>query len=341
MSGIDNLRGEVDQSHRTQTGLQFTDVFPSMISAHDVTLGRGQPAAEEFKKVGSGESGRSGANVEIPRLDALFVDHSKPVSHLREVSTGVERSSMPMVDRDGLNVIAKQLWPGETLASARALTAIIDLRNSRDIDNREALQTAMAPAIEYHNFSLDASKAIDGRRIDDIVATIDDARKAGKRVDIHCVNGTDRTGLISAAVKLHDDPLLREMMKVAPVAAYGELARDMIANGCEPHQNAQLFQDLKDYVNYKHDQVLGLPASSSVRPVREQTEKGTVSRADAAMLLLFKTRMLQDSQFSTAPLEVYRRELQMMTFHFDPASAQSAYQQFHDVFSAAYRRVKQ
>ena len=81
--------------------------------------------------------------------------------------------------------------------SEKGIKTIINLRGSGGDQDwyRAETNAAAQGGAEHYDFSLSASKEVDDRMMEQIVATLE---RAPKPVLIHCKNGADRSGLVGA-----------------------------------------------------------------------------------------------------------------------------------------------
>lgn len=273
------------------------------------------------------------------RIDDDDFDITLPLSNFKTVDSKVSRSGRPLSDQGGVEQILDKLHPGKSRAYQREHTAIIELRdedqqmddpaitvlNKKEVLDEEALCRSSTPPIEYHRFKMQSKQFQSPQKIDNIVDTINRAVDAGKNVSIHCFHGSDRSGLISAAYKLNSDVNLKNDLKNnLPDKAYKEVVRYMIENGCDPASYTMLFQSLRQYVDWKSEQLNGKPNSvdgkNQVAIKDVQLDPVGQARIDA-----LAKQMYADPRFQADPIAVYKEKLISVADEYDPATHSAFY----------------
>lgn len=272
------------------------------------------------------------------RLDDDDFDMTLPLSNFKTVDGKVSRSGRPLSDQGGVDQILDKLHPGKSKAYQREHTTIIELRdedqqmddpaitalNKREVLGEEAMCKTATPPIEYHRFKMQSKQFQSPEKIDNIVDTISQAVDAGKNVSIHCFHGSDRTGLISAAWKLNNDANLKNDLKNDPDKAYKEAARYMIENGCDPASYSLMFQSLRQYVDWKHEELNGKPHTvDGKNPVAVQDVP--LDAAGQARIDALAKQMYADPRFQSDPITVYKEKLNTVADQYDPATNNAFY----------------
>lgn len=272
------------------------------------------------------------------RLDAEDFDIAEPLSNFRSVDNNLSRSGRPLADQGGIDQILDKLHPGKDKNYQREHTVIIELRdedqqmddpaitalNKREVLGEEAMCKASTPPIEYHRFKMQSKLFQSPEKINEVVETIEAAVAAGKKVSMHCFHGSDRSGLISAAYKLNNDPTLLQELKNNPDKAYKEAARYMIENGCDPASYTTLFQSLRQYVNWKHEQLNGRPNTvDGKNPVA--VKDAPLDAAGQARVDAIAKALYADPRFATDPINVYKEQLSRVADEYDPATNKAFY----------------
>ncbi len=271
------------------------------------------------------------------RLDDDDFDIALPLSNFRKITDEVSRSGRPLVDKGGLDQLLEKLHPGVDKDTQRKNTAIIELRdedqqmdkpeitalNKSEVLGEENMCKTSTPPVEYHRFKMISKNFQSPEKIDQVVTTIEQAVNAGKKVSLHCFHGSDRSGLISAAYLLSADQTLKNDLKTDPEKAYKTVREKMIEDGCDPASYTALFQSLKQYVDWKHEQLNGKTGTDGKNPV---------SVTDAPLDATGQTRvdsvakkMFDDKRFATDPINVYKEQLTEVSKDYDPATNSAFY----------------
>lgn len=272
------------------------------------------------------------------RIDDDDFDMTLPLSNFKTVDDKVSRSGRPLSDKGGIDQILDKLHPGKSKAFQREHTTIIELRdedqqmddpaitalNKKEVLDEEATCKTAKPPIEYHRFKMQSKQFQSPEKIDGIVDTINQAVDAGKNVSIHCFHGSDRTGLISAAYKLNSDPALLNDLKNNPDKAYKEAARYMIENGCDPASYTLMFQSLRQYVDWKNEELNGKPhAVDGKNPA--VVKDVPLDPAGQARIDALAKQMYADPRFQADPITVYKEKLKSAADEYDPATNNAFY----------------
>lgn len=276
------------------------------------------------------------------RIDADDFDIAQPLSNYRPVTDNVSRSGRPLVDKGGLDQLLEKLHPGKDRDFQNRNTVIVELRdedqqmekpeitvlNRGEVLAEENMCKTSVPPIDYHRFKMISKQFQSPEKIDDVVSTIEKAVAGGKKVSMHCFHGSDRSGLISAAYLLSADPDLRKELVANPDNAYKEVRKKMIENGCDPASYTTLFQSLKQYCDWKHEQLNGKSGTDGKNPVAVTDvpldAKGQ-QRIDA-----ISQRMFADNRFAADPITVYKEELSKVSDDYDPATSSAFYKALRD-----------
>ena len=202
--------------------------------------------------------------VERKDIAAGLFDEKATLSHFSRVSNGVFRSARPNGE-EGVKAEVKSIWNDADLNLDHAKhTSIIDLRGPAPAPytelNEEEMRvertSAQALGINYHNFPMQSKDYYNPDFVQQVVDYIDQEKANGKQVVVHCFHGSDRSGLISAAYELSHDPKLQELLKNNPDEAYARGMKSMEDNGfANTAKYKELAKSLKDYVNWKHNQL--------------------------------------------------------------------------------------
>ncbi len=337
--------------------MAFTpDAFPtkqfdyaSFTSQPDATTTRrqlGQHAlccfevAEANKKPSNIQEAKAGsdASPKRERLDENAFDMRLPLSNFRRVSRDLTRSGRPLTDKGGIQQLLDKIHPGKSAQYQNNHTAIFELRdenqqmddpkitalNKKEVLDEEAYCKLAKPPIEYHRFTMQSKQFQSPEKIDDVIKAIDQAVADGKKVSIHCFHGSDRTGLISAAYLLNHDPKFHAALKNNPDKAYKLAVRNMIENGCEPASYTMMFRSLKQYVDWKHDQLHGKIGGVDGKNPMPLKDLPLDAKQQARVDDLAKS-MFADKHFARDPVSVYRRTLKSVSKELDPATNSAFY----------------
>lgn len=296
---------------------------------------------KDTSKPGSDDAAKTGTDAAAKprlRLDDNDFDIAKPLSNYKTVDDNVSRSGRPLVDKGGLDEIMEKLHPGQTKTYQKDHTAIIELRdedqqmdkpeitalNKGEVLGEETHCKTSTPPIEYHRFKMISKEFQSPEKIDKVVEAIEQAVANGKKVSLHCFHGSDRSGLISAAYLLNSDPNFVKELKADPDKAYKMASKYMVENGCEPASYTAMFQSLKQYCDWKHDQLNG----GSKQVDGKNPVAVTAVPLDAALTQKvddLADKMYKDTRFNSDPVAVYRDTLTGLADNIDPATNQAFY----------------
>lgn len=271
------------------------------------------------------------------RLDDDDFDIALPLSNFRKVTDDVSRSGRPLVDKGGLDEIMEKLHPGVDKNTQRKNTAIIELRdedqqmdkpeitalNKSEVLAEENMCKTSTPPVEYHRFKMVSKNFQSPEKIDQVVTTIEQAVAAGKKVSLHCFHGSDRSGLVSAAYLLSADQNLKNDLKTDPEKAYKTVRERMIDDGCDPASYTALFQSLKQYVDWKHEQLNGKTGTDGQNPV--PVTDAPLDAAGQTRIDSVAKKMFDDKRFATDPISVYKEQLKDVSKDYDPATNSAFY----------------
>lgn len=272
------------------------------------------------------------------RIDDDDFDIAAPVSNFRAIDDHVSRSGRPLSDKGGVEQILDKLHPGKDRKYQNEHTVIIELRdedqqmddpaitvlNKNEVLAEEAMCKTSTPPIEYHRFKMQSKQFQSPEKIDEIVGTIEQAITAGKKVSLHCFHGSDRSGLVSAAYLLNNDANIKKDLLTNPDKAYKEVVRHMIANGCDPASYTTLFQSLKQYCDWKHEQLNGRATTvDGKNPVA--VKDVPLDAAGQARIDALAKAMYADPRFAADPINVYKEKLNTVADDYDPATNSAFY----------------
>lgn len=231
-------------------------------------------ALSEFNARGttdkSAEQSIASSKAERPDIASGLFDPNAPISHFDTVANGLYRSGRPLGE-EGVKEAVEKVWGDAQFDPEHAShTTIIDLRADKgkfyqpteDAVNAEA-QIEGGLGINHHRFPMLTHSLQKPEAIQSTLDYIDQRIADGDRVLIHCFHGTDRTGTIAAAYELTHDPQLEQMLKNDPQEAFKMGLKSMTDNGFSPTNMPELTQSLQNFVDWKHDQMLGAGPQTS------------------------------------------------------------------------------
>lgn len=92
----------------------------------------------------------------------------------------------------------------------------------------------------------------------------------------------------------------------------------MIEDGCDPASYTKLFQSLKQYVDWKHEQLNGKTGTDGKNPVA--VTDAPLDAAGQTKIDAVAKKMFDDKRFSSDPINVYKEHLKEVSKDYDPAT---------------------
>jgi protein-tyrosine phosphatase len=90
----------------------------------------------------------------------------------------------------------------EKLKNEKNINVIINLRLDSESKIRKLKEKAQNLGLEYHNISFNSFTVPKKEKVDEVFRIIENAKKRGLNVYVHCLHGFDRTGTIIALYRI-------------------------------------------------------------------------------------------------------------------------------------------